>query len=288
MKKWKLPPTFATKSAAEYFKEICELNKNTKNFSQRELAKFLEWPMSYIPDVMKLRKPLTVARALEFIRLFKIYPVDAEHLIFLAVASQSKTEIPALQELRRIKSPIMRNDSFPELTIFNFESMLTCQAISVLSPQATLAQIELLLMSRQMTSEAVRASLALLLDKRLIEKNGKLYSCKFEKAYSNIDYKTDEMRRLQQDFLESTKRFFDNPFKPGTGSSAFVVIDGRRYADVREKIQTLKNWILEISTLDAQGVQANNILFQLDLHLLPVFHPDRLAEARLPKAAPVS
>lgn len=280
MKKWKLPGVFKIESAGQFFSKMTELNKSSKTFSQRELAKFLEWPVSYIPDLIKGRKPFTVTRSLELIRAFRIHPVDAEHLIFLAIASQSKADLTDIQDLRRIKSPKMRENLFPELTIFKFEAFLTCEAVALLGPNASRAKIERLLASKGMEAEMVGACLKLLLQKKLIKEAKNGFTCVVEKAYSNVNFSSEESRELQQAFLENAKNFFNDFFRPATGSSAFVVINKGRYDEVREKILTLKNWILEVSVVDHKAAPEDTVLFQFEQHLLPVFRPEELQAVR--------
>lgn len=280
MKKWKLPSILQVESAGQFFAEMTELNKSSKTFSQRELAKFLGWPISYIPDIIKNRKPFTISRSLEFVRAFKVHPIDAEHFILMAVASQTRTPSEELKNLRQIKSPKMRENVFPEITVLDFEALLTCQAVSLLGPVASREKILHLLNEKDVPTEKADACLELLLQKEWITKHQNGYQCVIEKAYSNFNPSSDEMRLLQQAFLESAKSFFNDFFNPVTANSAFVVINKKRYDEVREKIKALKHWILEASTVDADEKQEETTLFQLELHLLPLFKPETLQKIR--------
>lgn len=56
------------------------------------LAQRLKWPISYIPDLIRGRKKLTLARAIAFARRYRLDPISLEKLILLAVRDSGLLE----------------------------------------------------------------------------------------------------------------------------------------------------------------------------------------------------
>jgi hypothetical protein len=79
--------------AKEFFREFYRLNQ--PNLSQRNIASKLDWPASFLGDVMQGRKHLTVNRAVEFARFFNLNGVECEYLIMLALKEVNN---PAVRE----------------------------------------------------------------------------------------------------------------------------------------------------------------------------------------------
>ena len=73
-------------SISLFLQEVYSLNKKAnKNASFRYFALKLKWPVSYLNDIIKGRKKLTIKRALELGLFLKLDAVDLERLIYLSL-----------------------------------------------------------------------------------------------------------------------------------------------------------------------------------------------------------
>jgi uncharacterized protein (TIGR02147 family) len=279
MRKWKIPSPYNAKTAADYFLDMTELNAESKSFSQRELAKHLGWPISYIPDLIKNRKPFTVARSLEFIRIFKISPIDAEHIIFLAVASQSKTDLSQLKDIQKLRKPDSRK-SLADVSLFTFEVLFIFEVLRWLRGHGNRKNLKLIVARQKLSDEVIDQTLDLLIAKDLVEETSKGLTAKATGIFSDEPLDRSQEIRLHQEFADNVARFFLAPFQPGTGSTTFLQIHTNHIAEVKEKIVALRNWIQEVAEADEKATDPRTVgLFQLDMYLLPQFTTDEVKAA---------
>lgn len=91
----KFPEIKKFSSVSSYFEEIYTLNKklNKNKFSHRFFARKLNWPSSYLLDIIKKRKKITLLRSLQFIEAFKLSPSEAEYFINLGLAESEDVNV---------------------------------------------------------------------------------------------------------------------------------------------------------------------------------------------------
>lgn len=267
-------------SSSEFFKKMTEENKSASGFSQRSLSTYLEWPVSYIPDVIKERKPFTVARCLEFVRKFKVNPIDAERLIFLAVASQSKIDFESLNSLRVEKNPNLRLNDV-DIDLFSFEVLYVLEIVRWFHGKATKKNISAIIPEKKINSLQIENTLNLLVKKKIIKETKGFYKAVDEGLFTDQTLAPAQEKLLHQKFAENLKQFYDYLDTPACGSTSFVQIDVSRFIEIRDKITSLRNWIQEISKIDSQKSQSQDILlFQLDFYLTPQFNVKKGASAK--------
>lgn len=71
-------------SVTVYFHDFYNSNRGLASFSYRKFAEMLNWPHSYLNDLMQGRRPLTIQRAIEFSRFAKFSVVETERMILMA------------------------------------------------------------------------------------------------------------------------------------------------------------------------------------------------------------
>ncbi|MCM2282018.1 MAG: hypothetical protein NDI61_09250 [Bdellovibrionaceae bacterium] len=89
----KIPDIKKATSVAVFFTEFYQLNRNADEFSYRRFADLVNWPHSYLNDLMSGRKPLTVMRALEFAKFAQFNSVETERLIVMSFGSSENPHV---------------------------------------------------------------------------------------------------------------------------------------------------------------------------------------------------
>jgi hypothetical protein len=278
-KNYLLPNLFESKNASEFFAQFIEMNLSDKRFSQRSFATRIKWPSSYIPDVIKGRKKLTVSRAIQFGNFVKLGPIDFEKLIYLAIYdTTSETEgLERITALKTPENPIETDDK--ELVDIRIFLIFVC--IHWLKGEATLEKLITLAAAKKIGVEELNSVLTLLLAKNMIEKNAAgRYSTRAEGIliYSGAalqDYK------IWQDYADFQRQFFEKPTGPAAFGSNFVIIEKARFKDIADRMMAFRKWIVEISRVDALlPSEVETGMFQFDLNLTPVMSTEQMNEAK--------
>lgn len=89
-----LPQVLEYSNLNNYFKDLLRINKsaNTK-YSQRYLAKKLEWPVSLMNDIACHRKVLSINRCVEFIVFNQFEREQMEHFLYLCIRDSTGDEL---------------------------------------------------------------------------------------------------------------------------------------------------------------------------------------------------
>lgn len=155
MSRYKAPSTLNMETAKQFLQDFINANKNTKGFSQRNVAKKLNWPASYIPDVLAGRKAFTVKRIVELGQYLELPILDLEHLIFLCLAAKNP--------LTHRKS--LNQEALLEEDIFSTQSVLIYESIRWLRGHATLPLLEKVLVDYKIHPQTILNDVHLLAEK---------------------------------------------------------------------------------------------------------------------------
>lgn len=99
----KIPCISKQENAVSFFSELIALNSDNRAFSQRALSLKLKWPSSYITDILKGRRGLTISRAIQFASYFQFEAANFKKLIFLAIESSVSMEPQDLERIRSVR-----------------------------------------------------------------------------------------------------------------------------------------------------------------------------------------
>lgn len=267
-----LPDLNESGSARDYFQLFVLQNKHQVFFSQRWVAKELNWPVSYLPDLLKGRKKFTITRALQFARRFRLDSFDMEKLIFLAIQDLHPDLVSILSISHKNKSKIRKSKTC-DLDLLDAKTLLVMEYIRWSKGQITKAKLLELVSRQEVTAEEVLAALKLLSNKGLVScKNGKFSSPGNPIFSDDFDsHNSQEDRIIHEQFSDFFKIFLRKKIGPAVYNNAIVHLHRRRFEELADKLVSLRNWIL--STAEADGKLPFNEdvrLFQLDLSLTPL------------------
>lgn len=275
MEKYKIPSLFKIETASQFFKEFIELNKIKRNFSQRGISQKLQWPASYIPDLIKKRKKFTLSRAIQFSHKFDLDTIDMEKLIYLSIFDMKLLEPQELAKLKKNKHNF-RHEPTQDFDLLDAKIFLVLECVKWLKGTATFEKIKDLT-SRQGLSEIdIVNSLEMLKHKKIIKIIKDKYSI-LQDGIKSDDYNPTafQVAQLHITFSQFFQSFMKNPIGPAVYNSAIVHLDREKFEQIADKVIAIRNWILEIANKDGKlGTEKDVRLFQLDLNLVPIFSKD--------------
>lgn len=281
--RYTLPKIFKVESVQDYLKEFLNLNSTRRGFSQRSFAKKIKWPISYISDVQRKRKNFSIKRALEFASFHNLSPLDYERLIYFSLLDSGLLKTTEFSKVFKSKKPTLYS---PTVTgsLLDMNVLIIFESIRWLKGTATLEALNQLLSERGIPySEIIRTTL-LLTEKGYIKKEISRYYVLQEYIMSDDSKDLEIGKKLHQQFMSSIIKFVEQPYGPADYNSCIVTINRERFHEIADRIRALRNWILELSTLDSQlQIEEDVRLFQLDMNFTPIFKKDTCLKFRTKK-----
>lgn len=291
----KYPLIFDHKNCRTYFKEFYELNKNSENSaSYRSLAYEINWPPSYLNDVVFGRKNLTVPRALEFASFAKFNLLETERLIYISFIDSSTSDVQNYflnkleKELNSDSYTLEPENNFANatddypLTNEELHGDITASALLKLLGWCN-GRIEKNLISKilflfpELTDPLV---LEEKLTKLVRNNNIKILSShddqilEVEISKSIIHFMiTKETAHLVARFTDNMGAILRNENVTGCFNSGYLLISKNRFEEIRLKINSFRNWLIEIEKESIEQERANlnhALLFQYDLNFAPI------------------
>ncbi len=283
LKNIKTPPPHKFQNTKDFFKEFYAFNKTrNKFFSFRSFAEAIDWPTSYLSDLVSGRKKLTVAKAQEFSEFFKLNPVEKEHLLLFALPpsedSQRKKKMDPNPLLHKHVSPI---ENVPDLcNLIMIVRLLNWKKVN-LSAKDIQNKFAISLPLAEIQDALNRIN-----ELGIFEWNdhGKLEKSHLERIPEFIDHAdTKGDRRYEglewhQESIQNFLQFIKEPQSPSTYHSSMVAIPRDQFMAIGMKIIELRNWVEEISKQHMETSShpdESSILMQLDLNLFPVARKPR-------------
>jgi hypothetical protein len=273
-----IPSTELFSNAKDFFTEIIKINKET-NFSLRNFARKLKWPVGYISDVIAERKAFTLLRALQFAEVFSLCAVQKERLTWFAMVENGNEEVKNffLKKLT-LKSEDLLKDT---IIIKNAELYNTTAAVCtfLILKRRMMIAADILqeLRLSYLTEEKVNKALAEIAENKYLTWNalGELKEVNVNFTFDDYESRGDNATENIKLHKETTQNFLDyinNPSSPMTYHSGLLQIKKGQFMSVALQIIALRNWLLEIS--EENTINRNNEetyrLMQFDLNLFPV------------------
>lgn len=280
MAKFFIPKLTDYQSSSLFFKDLFLLNKRNKaKFSQRYLAKALDWPASYAADMVKGRKRLTVPRALEFAKLAKLNVLDTEKIVYLALADSASE--PVRDHFAEVLKRRNSKDSAAYIKTTEIEQKLFSDieigaVFEVLKwarrPLEAHDIKKLLFTFTELTVEKINASIKILIEHGMISiHEAELKILKKELVMDQFNDGTDGGIKIHTQYAKNFTRYTEKPKFPGLFTSGFVEIPKGQFNDVAKKLLEIRNWLLQYSfdnnSLKKETLESSYI-YQFDIKLV--------------------
>ena len=271
-------------------------SSGTRKLSHRGWANRLKWPISYMNDVIRGRKNLTVARAIELSRFLKFDGFETERLLAMTLMQNERADVGEYFN-KRLK------DEFNISTHFNRPD----SAKSVSSPERSqfvgeeiFSDISLLAIfdviawrNGAVTREEISNYLYTfpelkdpkVLDTKLkkLEAAGLIKQKPQEDGFEFLDkflfFNFDKNTAIHAgQYADNFKRILTRPEAKAWIGSGFLMLSKRDFNEFRQRYFAFRNWVVSLdSRVQDYEDRDDSILFQLDMNLFSlVYAPDIL------------
>lgn len=287
-----------------YFSDFYELNKKAGvPISFRLLAKKLNWPFSYLSDVIHARKPLSVIRALEFAKFANLDVVETERMVYMTFTNFSNEDIQQYFLTKLEKEHNSDLDERSENHHAGLENEIDTCIEELKGDLSASALLKLLDLCQGKIRKELIGSLLSSFDElkdskivdekiRLLEKNGNIRIISNHKAliqveilrssiYFSIDYDT---RHLLANFTDHNSKLIRGQNCSGHFNNGFIKIKKENFKTILQKMSQLRNWLVELdkeSKLTTPIETADCILFQYGINLATLINLESIGISSL-------
>ncbi len=289
-------------SVNQFVKDFYIFNKKENaKASFRFFALKLKWPVSYLNDVIKNRKKLTMKRTLELGSYLKFDSVNMERLIFLSLKQSEDKQIfeyfsDKLNEefnsqsyfpTRNQQETIPLHFHVVGESIYSDISLLAVfDTISLADGKITPKKIsEMLYTFPELAKESVLLSKIDELHKQElitpVLQNGKITS--FEYLKKQLFFiTTNRTGHFMAQYAENYQRMVSNPLAKAWIGSGFLMISQDRLSEVKKKFMNFRNWMISVDAraMENQG-KNKRLLFQFDMNLFSVINDPEMLPGTL-------
>lgn len=280
----KLPPLKNYYSAKDYLAALYEINKSSKKaFSHRAFAKRVKWPASFLSDVIKGRRHLTIARALQFASAFKMTAAETEYLIQMCLSEFEDANVS------QYFKTVLKNRNLPKEQQISFKSYLSLfdniRAMYLrellLWGQGKVALKDLLaaqLPFPELNEKAVlQDTLNFLLKRKMIEEVSPGVFVVLENAtfaLDDLEFTVNSPEALANHYihqLEILTRLYRQYRGLGFSFSGYIDFDKERGPEIQKRLFELRDWLISLSQEKKSSDISRNTALQVELHCLPLF-----------------
>jgi len=104
------PSVFEYQNTSDFFRDFLTLNREkTQNFSLNYFSMKLKWPRTYLDDLAKKRKPLSINKVSDFSNYFKLSALEREKLVSLYLKDKCDKSNVHLIEAFQINIPKVKD-----------------------------------------------------------------------------------------------------------------------------------------------------------------------------------
>lgn len=287
-----IPDIQAFSEYRPYLKALYELNRTSRVGSFRYYAQKLNWPISYMNEVISGKKKLTLNRALQLGLFLKLDAVDIERLIYLTlkdseednirtyfsnkVSMEGKTE--GYFNISEKNQPAEDDMMLVGEEIFSDISLLAiADVIALRRGQVTPQEIIKLLYSfpELQDEEVLESKFRLLESKGIIQRKyqgTKLvgFSHSNKRLAFSIDRNT--VRHMAQ-YADNYSRIICAERPRGWITSGFVILSKDRLGEAKKRILAFRNWLLSLENEVIKNPDYNSkdvAVFQMDVNLISI------------------
>lgn len=277
MSKILLPAPARFKNYREYFSDFIEKNSKNKSFSQRSFAKKVGWPVSYLNDLVKGRKHLTVSRVLQFSKLFDLNSLHVEKLMGWmmqeALESHSSEKDFFETKVKPKQKAIVTGNLEEKGLEFNPEILSVFEVVQWKKGKVTPFQIQkLLYLYPKLSTEKIKNYLHLLERQKIIRKSKTGEYELLMKSFFWDHFGKLSALQIEQLYHENYVCWLKAPKGPARFSSGLIEVAEEDFPLVQEKLDQLRNQLLTLSrkTASHAGNDRPSDLLQFGISIFPI------------------
>lgn len=270
------PSVYESPSIQDFFSQFVVLNQDKVFFSHRYFASKIRWPISYLNDLIKGRRSLTISRCIQLIEFAHLDPIEAERFVFLCLKDNLSEKQKGLvdSKLPKSRGAELYEDATHADLIHQQTTLLVFSTLYWAKKALSAAELIKLTPLFHLEEAKVQASIQFLIEKDVI-RVGPGNEIKFLKSHLMLDeLYSPEINTLHQDFAKSTVAFYSHFQGPTTLNCGFVELSRSRFPEIQDKLLAFRNWLLDYSmeyaTHNPKKRLDETLLFQFDLNLFPV------------------
>jgi len=269
------PSIFKFNESATYFKEFIDQNKKNE-ISGRHLSNLLNWPISYMIDMTKKRKPLSLLRAGEFAKFAKFDSLEHERIIWIALNETGDDATKCFFQNKLNINPDLvltpkSNYHFASEEDY-FYTTLVCQFILFkqrkVKTEELLSEIKLPHLKKEQVEEALK-----IIEKDELIKWNETGS--FFYPAVNLEYDNHNVRdpsayqgiKIHEYYAKNFIDFINQPRSPSAYISGFSLISKKQFMPIAMQLFHLKNLIMQMNNENLNSNTADLRLMQFDLNL---------------------
>ncbi|MFZ3228989.1 MAG: hypothetical protein WA160_02200 [Pseudobdellovibrio sp.] len=288
----KIPNVKRFNSTVSFFSKVYSLNKENKSsFSYRVFAKKVNWPNSYLLDIIKGRKKLTLSRCLQFSNVFKFSASHTEYLISLCLAESDDSGVGEYfksvlknKDLNKEKNSSLidflktvedlRSIYLRELIIWgqgkkSIDTLLKGQIAypDLLNPLELGKSLRYLMKENLITE--IKPSFY-----KAVKLNKDALALDDEGVQAPTDPEALARNHIKQ--LQVLIRLMQ--FNPGKGVtfSSFLDFSVDRLPEVRDKLFELRDLLISFTKENKSEILNRTKCYQFEMHLVPMFDLDKI------------
>lgn len=250
------PNIHKIESVTDYFQAFYDLNKGDPKFTYRGFAEVIDWPHSYLNDLLRGRKPLTLKRALEFSVMAKMTAPETERLITMsqveACPEKYKSflthQLSGLANFNLKLDPVALSEELgPDEAVIDADTFADPVYVALLTalhwchgalPPRELARF-LFSFPELQHPEVLEQKLSFLEGKKLIARQGEHIS-----VNSQFVYFAGSSCEAMVPYVENLKFILKSPQQRGSARSGFVNLPKDKLTEMNQRIAAVTNWIL--------------------------------------------
>ncbi|MFZ4403757.1 MAG: hypothetical protein ACOYOK_06610 [Pseudobdellovibrionaceae bacterium] len=280
---WQVPHILKYDDVPQLFADFFELNKSkTRGFSHRYFAQKAKWPMSYLSDLIKGRKPLTLTRAVQFSQLVRLDSLQTERLIYLTLLKAKEIEIQKFAKKKisaTIEGLYHKTCKVPYSMIENLEYEAVMTVLVWARKKIPAQEIKKRLFTfEDFSEEKINAVIKKLEEHKVIsfDQKGHLKDFSFMVLDESRDDPTQSAKafstgvHIHKKYAENFIQFAKKDLAPSFYTSGFVEIPRKDFKRIAEKFYELRNWVLEFgqqTSLQKKESVEDTVVFQMTMNL---------------------
>jgi uncharacterized protein (TIGR02147 family) len=268
----------------DYFSSIYQVNKALKkSFSHRMFARKVKWPGSYLSDIIKGRKKITISRCLQFAQVFKLSHAETEYLLSLCLADYEDENVSSYFKESVINKNIAKEKMLPFKSYLNLFDNIRGMYLRelILWGQGRIPVKELVKAQipfpELMNDQVLNETLDFLLSKKLIKEIKPAFYVVIEAELFTLDDDDFTIKNpgdLANHYihqLEILNRLYKFYKGNGFSFSGYIDITKERYPELQKRMFELRDWIISLSKEKKSDDLNKNETYQVELHCLPMF-----------------